>query len=164
MVEVARRGGGNLEYNTEMVREFRANKGMVRGNGLEDIPLLILTTVGARSLRPRMRPAGYAYVNGNYLLAASLGGSPRSPDWHYNLLAHPHAIIEVGEDTLAVKSRLAVGQEREALFEIVCETIPIMREYQAMTSRVLPVHVLEVIGPEFGPVPVASAQATSAAT
>ena len=151
MAEVARNGGGNLEFNIEMVREFRLNKGVVTGNGLEHMPLLILTTVGARTLRPRMRPVGYVPHDGKYALVASLGGSSRNPNWHHNLMAHPYAIIEVGEDTFAVKSTLLEGEQRQALFDVICTRLPIMAEYQSLTCRPLPIHLLEVIGPEFGP-------------
>jgi len=151
MAEVARRGGGNLDFNIEMVREFRANKGVVAGNGLEHMHCLILTTVGARTLRPRMRPVAYTPFDGKYLLVGSLGGGPRHPDWHHNLVAHPAAIIEVGEDTFAVRGKIAAGAERQMLFSIICEQLPVMAAYQSMTTRVLPVHVLEVVGMEFGP-------------
>jgi deazaflavin-dependent oxidoreductase (nitroreductase family) len=105
-----------------------------------------------------MRPVAYVHHERKYLLVASLGGSTRNPDWHYNLLAHPHAIIEVGEDTFAVKGSLLVGDERDAFFEIICNGLPIMRKYQSMTSRVLPVHALEVVGSEFGPDAVGGVQ------
>ena len=152
MAEVARNGGGNLEFNIEMVREFRLNKGVVSGNGLEHMPLLILTTVrGAHAPAPhaasRLCAARRQVCTGR----RPLGGSSRNPNWHHNLMAHPYAIIEVGEETFAVKSTLLEGEQRQALFDVICTRLPIMAEYQSMTSRPLPIHLLEVIGPEFGP-------------
>ena len=67
--------------------------------------------------------------------SASLDGSSRNPNWHHNLIAHSDAIIEVGEDTFSVKSTLLEGEQRQAVFDVVCTGLTIMAEHQSLTSR-----------------------------
>lgn len=155
-------GSAELRFNNEMVREFRANNGVVESNllraavgGEGTAPCLILTMVGAKSLKPRMRPLGYVPYDEDgerkYVIVASRGGSDQHPQWYYNLVAHPYAIIEVGGDTWRVKATLTKGEKREKVFAAACERIPAYARYQTMTSREIPVFLLEVMGPEFGP-------------
>jgi deazaflavin-dependent oxidoreductase (nitroreductase family) len=156
------RGEGARDFNIEMAREFRANKGVVNSNVLDmaggasgAAPVLILTMVGAKSLKPRMRPLGYVPYDDEgerkYIIVASKGGADRHPIWYRNLVAHPDIIIEVGEDTWRAQAVLTQGERRERVFKAACERIPAYERYQAMTTRELPVFLLEVQGPEFGP-------------
>lgn len=160
--EARTRGDGVRNFNSELVREFRANKGVVDSNVLRDAGgpegparCLILTMVGAKSLKPRMKPLGYVPYDEDgerkYIIVASKAGGDRHPQWYHNLVAHPHAIIEVGEDTWRVKATLTEGDTREKVFGVACKCIPAYAKYQKITLRELPVFLLEVTGPEFGP-------------
>lgn len=162
IAEWRKRGEGALRFNNELVREFRTNKGAVTSNLIARAggdqgpsPLLILTTVGAKSLKPRMRPLGYVPYDGEgelkYIIVGSRGGSDRHPNWYYNLIAHPHAIIEVGEDTFRVTATLIEGDRRDRVLAVASSRVPAFTQYQDMTARKIPVFLLEVAGPEFGP-------------
>ena len=148
--ELYAQGRRDYDHDIEMVRALRANRGVLPGEvGL--VPCMILTTVGANSLRPRVRPVAYVRWQDSFLICGSVGGSPKNPSWYFNLRAHPYAIAEVGDETLAVRARLAVAEERGRLYKIVVDSLPIMAHHQDNTERELPIFVLEVLGRELGP-------------
>ncbi|HUH72204.1 MAG TPA: nitroreductase/quinone reductase family protein [Mycobacterium sp.] len=74
--------------NREVIAEFRAKKGQV-GGYFADKPLLLLTTTGARSGQRRINPLGYRLDGDRYIVFGTVAGSPRHPDWYYNVLAIP---------------------------------------------------------------------------
>jgi hypothetical protein len=81
-------------FNDNIVREFRANDGMVDGPFPDDI--VLLTTTGAKSGQPRLSPLVYFTIEGRMLIAGSFGGAPKDPSWVHNLRAKPEAHVEVG--------------------------------------------------------------------
>jgi deazaflavin-dependent oxidoreductase (nitroreductase family) len=88
-------------FNEQTIAAFRANRGQV-GGPFAGAPLLLLHTVGARSGQPRVNPAMYLADGERYLVFASAAGADSSPAWYWNLLAHPDARIEVGDQVLDV--------------------------------------------------------------
>ena len=86
------------DFNAQIIDEFHANEGRV-GGMFAGLPLLLLHHTGAKSGASRINPLAYQADDGRYVVFASKGGSPRNPDWYYNLKAHPNASIEVGTDT-----------------------------------------------------------------
>jgi deazaflavin-dependent oxidoreductase (nitroreductase family) len=88
-------------YNEQLIGEFRANKGQVGhlGGFLEDFPILLLTTKGAKSSRPHTTPLMYVTDGDHPVVFASAGGSPKNPAWYHNLLAHPEVGVEIGEES-----------------------------------------------------------------
>jgi deazaflavin-dependent oxidoreductase (nitroreductase family) len=127
--------------NARTIAEFRANHGRV-GGGFTGAPLLLLHTVAARSGTPRINPMMYLADRGRYLVFASKAGSDRNPDWFHNLLAHPDARIEVGDEVLAVRARVLQAQEREAAFAEQARRYPGFARYQSKTERIIPVVAL----------------------
>jgi deazaflavin-dependent oxidoreductase (nitroreductase family) len=79
----------------------------------------------------------------NDVVFASKGGAPTSPDWYHNLAANPRASIEVGDKTIKVVARVAEGDERERLFSRQKELYPGFADYEAKTTRQIPVVILE---------------------
>jgi deazaflavin-dependent oxidoreductase (nitroreductase family) len=130
------------DFNTKIIEEFRANEGRV-GGGFAGAPMLLLHTTGARSGQERVNPLVYQADDGRLVVFASKGGAPTNPDWYHNLVAHPDVVVEVGGDTFAVRARVAAGEERERLFGRQKEVMPGFADYQARTSRQIPVVVLE---------------------
>ena len=127
--------------NRQVIEEFRANGGIVAvtpPNG----PILLLHTKGARTGRPCLTPLIYLKDGDGYIVAASMGGWKRNPDWYYNLRAHHQATIEVGVKTMAVRAAVAACGEREALFERLSAAYPQFAYYQGKTSRTIPVILL----------------------
>jgi deazaflavin-dependent oxidoreductase (nitroreductase family) len=99
-------------YNEQLIGEFRANKGQVGhlGGFLEDFPILLLTTKGAKSGRPHTTPLMYVRDGARPVVFASAGGSPKNPAWYHNLLAHPEVGVEIGEGVLRGGGRGGPGR------------------------------------------------------
>ncbi|GAA3282870.1 nitroreductase/quinone reductase family protein [Streptomyces lavendulae subsp. grasserius] len=128
-------------FNQSVIDEFRAHDGRV-GGPFEGADLLLLTTTGARSGTPHTTPLGYVRHDGALIVIGSNLGSPHHPDWYHNLLAHPQVRVELGADTFEALAVPAEGARREALFAHVVEAEPGYGDYQARTTRTLPVVVL----------------------
>ncbi len=128
-------------FNAAIVDEFRANGGKVGGQ-FEGGNLLLLHTTGAKSGRPRMSPLAYLPVDGKILIVGSKAGAPTHPDWVHNLRANPAARIEIGEDEYDVVARELPDDEREATYPLITAVAPVFADYQAKTSRVIPLFEL----------------------
>ena len=132
---------GANDYNTQVIEEFRTNHGKV-GGFFADADMLILHTTGARTGKERVNPLVYLPEDRNLVVFASKGGAPTNPDWYHNLVAHPHVTIEVGDETKPAVARVTTGEERERLFAEQVRQRPSFGEYQAKTTRQIPVIVL----------------------
>lgn len=142
-----------MDFNKQVIDEFRANNGEV-GGPFEGARLLLLTTTGARSGQPRTTPLAYLPDGGDRMLViASAGGAPSNPAWFHNLRANPRAIIETGVFTFDVQARVLEGAERDAAFARAVEGDPGWADYQAKTARTIPVLALQVTGPPMAGAP-----------
>src|SRR5207344_1478113 len=121
---------------------FRGNAGKVGGK-IESAPLLLLHSTGAKSGTERVNPMMYLADGENLVVFASKAGAPTSPDWYHNLVANPQASVEVGDRTIAVVARVAEGETRERLWTRQKGLYPGFAEYEAKTTRQIPVVVLE---------------------
>lgn len=128
--------------NAKIIEEFRSNGGTV-GGPFEGTSLLLLHTRGARSGKERVNPLAYQPVGNDFAVFASKGGAPTHPDWYYNILANPEVEAEVGTERLALVARVATGGERTEIWERQKERSPGFAEYEAKTTREIPVIVLE---------------------
>jgi F420H(2)-dependent quinone reductase len=123
-------------------RVYRLTGGRVGGQ-IGKLPVLLLTTIGRRSGRPRTQPLAYAQAGDGYAVIASKGGTPRHPLWYLNLRANPLAEVTVGRETRRVRARDAQGEERERLWRALADLYPGYDRYAQKTSRRIPVVVLE---------------------
>jgi deazaflavin-dependent oxidoreductase (nitroreductase family) len=130
------------DWNAPIIEEFRANGGQLGGD-FEGAPMLLLHSTGARSGQERVNPVMYQAVGDDLAVFASKAGAPTNPDWFHNLVANPDASVEVGTDTVAVRARVAEGDERERIWATQKERYPGFAEYEAKTDRVIPVVILE---------------------
>lgn len=130
------------DFNAAIIEEFRTHGGRV-GGPFEGAQLLLLTSTGAKSGQPRTTPVVYLEDGQNLVIFASKAGAPTHPAWYRNLLANPSATVEVGTRTLAVRAREAEGDERRRLYEQQVARMPQFADYQAKTTRQIPVVVLE---------------------
>lgn len=128
-------------FNTSIIDEFRANDGKVGGQ-FAGADLLLLTTTGAKSGQPRVSPLAYFRIDGRLIIVGSFAGAPVNPAWVHNLRADPRAHVEVGTNTFDVTARELSAAEREELFPKVTAAAPGFAEYQAKTSRVIPLFEL----------------------
>ncbi|UQX04268.1 nitroreductase/quinone reductase family protein [Streptomyces sp. RerS4] len=134
-------------FNQSVIDEFRAHRGKV-GGPFEGSDLLLLTTTGAKSGAPTITPLGYVRHQGALLVVASNLGAPRHPDWYHNLLAHPLVRVELGEEGFEALAVPTEGAQREELFAEVVRVAPGYADYQARTTRTLPVVRLEPAEPD----------------
>jgi len=129
-------------FNKNIVDEFRANGGKV-GGPFEGATLLLLTTTGAKSGQPRLAPLAYLTIDDKMIIVGSKAGADTNPDWVHNVRANPRAHVEVGSDAYDVTVRELPSEERDATYPKVVELAPGFGEYQAKTSRVIPLFELQ---------------------
>ena len=131
----------------DQVEEYERSGGE-RANTLRDtsLPVIIVTTRGNKSGKVRKWPLMRVEHDGEYALVASKGGAPTNPDWYYNLLAHPDVSIELGNEQLPVRARVASGEERNRIWNAQKAAIPTFADYeQSAGGRVIPVVVLDPV-------------------
>lgn len=129
-------------HHASVIAEFRANGGHV-GGAAAGVPLLVLTTTGAKSAKTHTMPVSYTRDFSRYVVIAAKQGAPTSPDWYYNLVANPEVTVEVGDEPFRAIARVAKGAERQRLFDRMAAERPNFLEFQRRTTRQLPVVVLE---------------------
>ena len=132
-------------FNDGVVAEFRANGGKV-GGPFAGAPMMILTTTGAKSGQPRTMPLVYTTDGDRYVIIASKGGAPTSPDWFHNLVANPEVTVEVGTETFQARASVPEEPEHARLYDAQAALMPNFAEYQQKTTRKIPVVVLERLG------------------
>jgi deazaflavin-dependent oxidoreductase (nitroreductase family) len=130
------------DFNRNVIEEFRANGGRV-GGPFEGAPLLLLTTAGAKSGRAYTTPVMYLPDGERMVVFASKGGAPTNPAWFHNLVAHPDASVEVGEESFPVRATVTSGGERDRLFARQSQLYPQFADYAQKTTRVIPVVALQ---------------------
>lgn len=128
------------DYNRQLIEEFRTNKGSGPFAGR---PLLLLTTLGAKSGQPHTTPMMYIPDDNRLLVIASNVGAPSHPDWYRNLVAHPEVTVEVGTEIFDATAIVMQGAERERLWSRIVERYPFFAEHQAKTTRQIPVIALQ---------------------
>lgn len=129
-------------FNNSIVEEFRANAGVV-GGPFEGATLLLLHSTGAKSGEPRLSPLAYFGIAGKVFIVGSKAGADTNPAWVHNLRANPNARIEIGTDAYAVTARELPGPERDEVFAQIVAHAPGFGEYQAKTTRVIPLFELQ---------------------
>jgi deazaflavin-dependent oxidoreductase (nitroreductase family) len=117
-----------------------------KGGDLHGRPVIILTSVGAKTGKVRKTPLMRVEHDGDYAVVASLGGAPNHPVWYYNLKANPHVELQDGGTKRDYRAREVTGEEKAAWWDRAVETWPDYAKYQRKTSRQIPVLVLEPIG------------------
>ena len=132
-------------FNENVADEFRANDGKVGGQ-FQGANLLLLSTTGAKSGRPRLSPLAYFRIDGKLLIIGSFAGADVNPAWVHNLRANPSARVEIGNDFSDVTARELPRAERDELFAKISAAAPGFADYQAKTTRVIPVFELQPAG------------------
>jgi len=133
------------DFNQKIIEEFRANAGKV-GGPFEGAPLLLLHSTGAKSGRERVSPVMYRQDGDDLVVFASKAGAPTNPDWYHNLAANRRGSVEVGTEAFEVESRVAEGEERNTLWEQQKRDYQGFADYEAKTTRQIPVVILSRAG------------------
>lgn len=129
------------DFNQQVIDEFRANAGKV-GGMFEGANLVLLTTKGAKSGKATTSPVMFLADGDRYVIIASNGGADHHPAWYHNLSANPEATAEVGTESFEVKATFIEGDERDDLYARMVAIAPGFAEYEAKTSRRIPVAAL----------------------
>jgi deazaflavin-dependent oxidoreductase (nitroreductase family) len=131
------------EWVRNQVAEYEASGGQ-RANTLLDtgLPIIVVTTRGARTGKVRKSPLMRVEHDGEYALVASKGGAPANPQWYANLVAHPgEVLVQDGPEPFAVSVREVSGDEKAAWWERSVTAYPPYAEYQEKTTRQIPLFV-----------------------
>ena len=129
-----------LTFNQNVIREFRANGGVVTQ---PDFPILLLTTTGARTGQPMTTPLAYRIDRGEVFVVASKAGAPTNPAWFHNLRANRSVTVELGSNVYDARAIVVDGEERERFYAIASRDAPTLRSYEQVTARRFPIVVLK---------------------
>ncbi|UQU66950.1 nitroreductase family deazaflavin-dependent oxidoreductase [Couchioplanes caeruleus] len=129
------------DWAREQAEKFEASRG-AEANTLQGVPIILLTTVGARSGSLRKTPLMRVEHDGEYAVVASKGGAPTHPVWYHNIVKNPHVELQDGAENHDYLAREVSGEEREIWWERAVEVWPAYADYQKKTDRQIPVFVL----------------------
>ncbi len=121
---------------------YRLTGGRVMGR-LQGRPVMLVTMTGAKTGKPRTIPLMYVPHKDGVIVVASQGGSPRSPVWYNNLVAHPDIVVQVRSQKLNLRAREVFDAERAAVWPICVEHYHEYDDYQKRTDRKIPVFICE---------------------
>jgi F420H(2)-dependent quinone reductase len=131
----------------KQVERYEATNGE-KGGELQGRPVIVLTSVGAKTGKIRKTPLMRVEHEGTYAVVASLGGSPEHPVWYHNLKADPHVELQDRATKRDYTAREVVGDEKAVWWERAVATWPEYAKYQTKTERQIPVFVLEPVSPD----------------
>ena len=126
----------------EQAELYEATNGE-KGGELRGVPVIVLTSVGAKTGKLRKTALMRVEHEGVYAVVASLGGAPKNPVWYQNLKSNPHVELQdraIKRDYLA---REVSGHEKAIWWERAVQAWPDYATYQARTDRQIPVFVLD---------------------
>ncbi len=122
--------------------ELYESSGGTEGTTMRGTPVIVLTSVGAKSGKLRKNPLMRVEHDGEYAVVASKGGDPAHPAWYHNLVAHPLVELQDGPVKKDYHARVVIGEERKAWWERAVSVWPDYSDYQTKTTREIPVFVL----------------------
>ncbi|MFJ9927620.1 MULTISPECIES: nitroreductase family deazaflavin-dependent oxidoreductase [Streptomyces] len=128
--------------------ELYESSGGTEGTTLRDtgLPVIVLTTRGAKSGKIRKTPLMRVEHEGAYAVVASQGGAPKHPVWYFNIKADPRVELQDGPVRQDMVAREVTGTEKAQWWERAVAAFPPYADYQRKTDREIPVFVLERTG------------------
>lgn len=133
------------QWVRDQVQEYESSGG-TRGTMMRGMPVVVLTTRGAKSGLVRKTPLMRVEHDGAYAVVASKGGAPEHPVWYANLLADPHVELQDGPVRQDMTAREVTGEEKAVWWERAVAAFPQYADYQRRTDRAIPLLVVEPIG------------------
>lgn len=130
-----------LDWSQKQVAKI-IESGTTDGITIADMPVILLTTLGAKSGKLRKIALMRVEHNGEYALVALLGGAPKNPVWYYNVKENPLVELQDGSVTKDYQAREVIGDEKATWWDRAVEAYPPYAEYQTKTDRQIPVFVL----------------------
>ncbi|ARH89836.1 MULTISPECIES: nitroreductase family deazaflavin-dependent oxidoreductase [Streptomyces] len=126
----------------EQVERYESSGG-TEGTTMRGLPVIVLTTRGAKTGKLRKSPLMRVEHDGKYAAVASLGGAPQHPVWYHNIVADPRVELQDGPVRQDMTAREVTGEEKARWWARAVEAFPDYADYQEKTERVIPVFVLE---------------------
>ena len=120
--------------------------GGTEGTDLHGMPVILLTTVGAKTGKLRITPLMRVEHGGEYAVVASLGGAPKHPVWYFNIVKQPHVELQDRTAKHDYTAREVFGEEKAVWWERALAAYPPYADYQEKTDRQIPVFVLSPRG------------------
>ena len=132
------------DWVREQVETFERSEGS-EANTFADtgLPIVVVTSRGARSGKLRKTPLMRVEHDGKYAAVASVGGAPKHPVWYFNLKADPRVELQDGPVRQDMVAREVTGDEKATWWDRAVQAYPSYADYQAATGREIPVFVLE---------------------
>ncbi|MFI5613293.1 nitroreductase family deazaflavin-dependent oxidoreductase [Amycolatopsis sp. NPDC051903] len=125
--------------------ELIEKSGGLEGTDNQGAPVIVMTSVGAKTGKLRKTPLMRVEHNGEYAVVASLGGAPKNPVWYYNIVANPHVELQDGPTKKDYQAREVHDDEYATWFDRAVVAWPDYAEYQKKTTRKMPIFVLSPI-------------------
>ncbi|MFL6142068.1 MAG: nitroreductase family deazaflavin-dependent oxidoreductase [Labedaea sp.] len=132
------------DYVREQVEKYESSGG-TEGVTAGGAPIIVLTTLGARSGKLRKTPLMRVEHDGRYAVVASLGGAPTHPVWYHNVVANPRVELQDGPVKRDYVAREVKGEDKALWWKRAVEAWPDYAEYQKKTDREIPLFVLEPV-------------------
>jgi F420H(2)-dependent quinone reductase len=129
------------DWSREQADKY-AESGGADGSDMQGKPIILLTTVGAKTGKLRKTPLMRVEHDGQYAVVASLGGAPKNPVWYYNIAKNSRVELQDGSVTRDYDAREVFGDEKAVWWERAVEAYPDYADYQTKTDRQIPVFVL----------------------
>ena len=130
-----------FDFSRDQVDRYERSGG-TEGTDNQGKPVIVLTSVGAKTGKLRKTPLMRVEHEGEYAVVASLGGAPKHPVWYYNLTANPHVELQDGPVKKDYQAREVHDEEYAAWLERAIAVWPDYAEYQTKTTRKMPIFVL----------------------
>ncbi len=128
-------------HTRKQVERYESSGG-TEATTMRGMPVVVLTTVGARSGKLRKTALMRVEHEGEYAVVASLGGAPMHPVWYHNVVANPHVELQDGPDKRDYTAREVTGDEKALWWDRSVAAYPDYADYQQKTDREIPVFVL----------------------
>ena len=123
---------------------LRLSRGRHTVTEIVGLPIIQITTIGARTSEPRAMPLVSLFDGEKIALIASNFGQKHNPGWYYNLKAHPQCIVQVNGRTVEYIARQVEGEEREKYWQMAVSYYKGYELYKVRAAhRQIPVMVLE---------------------
>jgi deazaflavin-dependent oxidoreductase (nitroreductase family) len=113
-----------------------------RAGDIQGRPVIVLTSVGARTGLLRKTALMRVEHDGEYAVVGSLGGGPKNPVWVFNLRKHPQVELQDGDARHDYLAREVTGDERALWWQRAVAAFPTYADYEKKTERLIPVFVL----------------------
>jgi deazaflavin-dependent oxidoreductase (nitroreductase family) len=125
--------------------ELYESSGGTEGTTLGGRPVIVLTSVGARTGKLRKTVLMRVEHEGEYAVVASMGGAPTNPVWFHNLTAEPHVELQDGPVKRDYLAREVTGADKAPWWDRAVAAFPPYADYQLKTDRQIPLFVLTPI-------------------